>query len=96
MNEDYEAGFAAGVRHHEALMAEATALYSTGAHYRAMQLIATEDRHPCPAEFVDDRLPGGKGCRLTAESHHLLAYGVMGENKELKRRLKELENGKEA
>jgi hypothetical protein len=38
---------------------------------------------PCPI----------KGCRLSAEEHHRLVYGVILENSELRKRLRILENG---
>lgn len=41
------------------------------------------ERHPCPIE----------PCRLSAEEHHRLAFGMIAENRELKRRLEAFEHG---
>ena len=53
------------------------------AEYDRVYLTPYADRHPCPV----------KGCRLSAEEHHRLAYGMIAENRDMKRRLAAFENG---
>ncbi len=80
----YEKGLAEGRAEVEARMAAAASMLSDNAAYRVMRMLSTEERHPCPAET----------CTLNAEEHHLLAYGILAENRELKRRIQEFEHGK--
>jgi hypothetical protein len=54
---------------------------SQPAHHRLMVMAGSA--HPCPAEG---------GCVLSAEEHHRLAYGLLADNRELRRRLDALEH----
>lgn len=81
----YVAGLRAGAEVVERRMTEAAALLSTEAHHRVMRMAGSG--HPCPVEG---------GCNLSAEEHHRLAYGVLAENKDLRRRVAALENGEGA
>jgi hypothetical protein len=56
---------------------------STEAHHRLMRQAGSA--HECPAD----------GCVLSAEEHHRLAYGLLSENRELKRELERLYNNRE-
>ena len=53
--------------------------------YEALRVLTWEQRHPCP---VAD-------CRLSAEEHHRLAFGMISELRALRRRVEDLENGRE-
>lgn len=50
--------------------------------YAALREIAYADSHPCPVQ----------DCHLSAEEHHRLSFGVLGELKFLRRRVEELEH----
>lgn len=80
----YVNGFNDALIQYETQMAEAAALLSDGAHHKVMRMAGTAN--PCPAEG---------GCALSAEEHHRLAYGILNENKELKRRVEALEHEKD-
>lgn len=80
-NAGYANGYAEGKRAVEVRMAEAASRLSDAAAYKVMRMAGSS--HPCPLE----------DCNLSVEEHHRLMYGVLAENKELKRRVTELENG---
>lgn len=52
--------------------------------YEALRALTWTERHPCP---VDE-------CRLSAEEHHRLAFGMISELKALRRRVEEFEQGR--
>jgi hypothetical protein len=58
---------------------------STEAHHRLMRMVGSA--HPCPAEG---------GCVLSAEEHHRIAYGLLADNRDLRRRLNAFEHGGDA
>jgi hypothetical protein len=62
---------------------EAVMQMSDPQRHAALMRLTFKDRHPCP---VDD-------CRLSAEEHHRLAYGLLSELRSLRRRVAEFENG---
>jgi hypothetical protein len=72
---DYDRGHADGVASVEARMAEAASSLSDRAKYQIARSLET--RTPCT---VDD-------CRLSMEEHHRLAYGIIAENRELRRQV---------
>ncbi len=51
--------------------------------YQALRQLSFDERHPCP---VAD-------CRLSAEEHHRLSFGLLSELKSLRQRVRDLENG---
>lgn len=51
--------------------------------YKALRALTFEERHECPVD----------GCRLSAEEHHRLAFGMIAELAELRRRVRDFENG---
>lgn len=61
--------------------AEAAAQAMDPDRYEALRKLTHTDRHPCPV----------RGCRLSAEEHHRLAFGVLAELRALKMRIRELE-----
>lgn len=74
-------GLAVDIQDLERIMGMAEQLSDTAAYKLAR---AAGSVHPCPFEG---------GCVLSAEEHHRLAYGIMAENKELRRRVEALEHG---
>lgn len=64
---------------------EAVAQMADPDRYAELRALTFEERTPCPV----------KGCRLSSEEHHRLAFGLIAENRSLKRRVAELENGAE-
>lgn len=64
---------------------EAAAQMADPARYAELRALTFDQRHECP---VTD-------CRLSAEEHHRLAFGMISENRALKRRVEELEHGRE-
>ena len=64
---------------------EAFASMADPERYEALRVLTWEQRHPCPIE----------DCRLSAEEHHRLSFGVLSELKALRRRVEELEHGHE-
>lgn len=62
---------------------EACALLADPERYNALRALTFEERHECPIE----------DCRLSAEEHHRLAFGMIAELKALRRRVEELEHG---
>ena len=77
----YTDGYVAGVAAVRRRMDEAASRLSDAAAYQIARMAGSV--HECEVE----------GCRITQEEHHRLAYGIMAENRELKRRLQALENG---
>lgn len=61
---------------------DAALMLSSEAHHRIMRMAGSA--HDCPVD----------GCCLSAEEHHRIAYGILAENIELKRRVTALENGR--
>lgn len=51
--------------------------------YAALRALTFDQRHACPIE----------GCRLSAEEHHRLAFGMIAEFTDLRRRVRDFENG---
>jgi hypothetical protein len=64
--------------------AEAAAQAADPERYAALKKLTHTESHPCPV----------KGCRLSAEEHHRLAFGVFHELRALKQRVRELEEGR--
>ena len=77
----YTDGFVAGAKSVTKRMNEAASRLSDTAAYQIARMAGSV--HECEVE----------GCRITQEEHHRLAFGIMAENRELKRRLQALENG---
>jgi hypothetical protein len=73
----YHRGFDDGVASVEKRMADAAAKLSDKAHYQTMRSVGSV--HPCPVEE----------CVLSVEEHHRLAYGLIAENRELRRQVRE-------
>lgn len=84
-NDAYDAGRVTGhfegVAEVENRMATAAARLSDPAAYKVARMAGSV--HPCE---VDD-------CNLSQEEHHRLAYGLLAEIRELKRRIQEFEHG---
>lgn len=78
----FKEGYEAGRTAVERLYEDAAASLSDAARYKVLRMAGSA--HPCE---VGD-------CRLSQEEHHRLAYGILAENRELKRRIQDLENGR--
>lgn len=63
---------------------EAIAKMADPDRYAELRALTFDQRHECPV----------KECRLSAEEHHRLAFGMIAENRALKRRVEELEHGR--
>lgn len=64
--------------------AEAAAQAADPERYKELRALTHTERHPCPV----------RDCRLSAEEHHRLAFGVLHELRALKQRVRELEEGR--
>lgn len=73
--------FQAGVDSVEARMSQAAARLSSSAAHKVATMAGSA--HPCQVAE----------CNLSQEEHHRLAYGILAENADLKRRIEALEHG---
>lgn len=79
---DYDKGFEDGQNSVRDRMTRVAATLSNDAAYKVARMAGSV--HPCEVE----------GCNLSQEEHHRLAYGILAENRELRRRIEEYEHGK--